>query len=560
MRLPRLARPARARLPHPSRLSASALALIPSVWLLGCAVAPDGADENGADVDETKVDAELTSNTALARTLTFQGKVYVSTTAGDATILAAVRKQTQSAFGALREANVGVHSRELKDVDPKTFSKRAVSVFDASTGKAAGNAVEVTYTYTDDALVPKSMARRSSLSLGLLNGAYESQSSRILKECTSNDAHAQEFESSIWYVFDPSGAACKKAMNAEQAAIDTARAKLAAPKTQITTTEQSRLYLPMTVSLGADKTNKGQSWPEYDRLWSGGVKKGTLVIGMVSGLMADWAAGEKHDTIDDEGYDMWLSGLRVILKSRGFKLTTIEGGTDLTRFTVGTRTVTAAGFDDLLKWELDAVFPAGITTAADKRALRVAVANRLLKRFVTFEAPVSVSIGGAPATNVTVQLNTYFGAETDSAPHKRAIKNSDVFIYNGHSYIGYGPLDPSRFSSSDFPASYQIMFVNGCVSYNYYEKDYVPLKPGGTRNLDLVTNGLESWVNGSGPGVARFVAALIDGKQQSWSSLLKAAEFAPGAYAWGNDALRVVDGELDNVYAPSAKPIVVTAR
>lgn len=56
------------------------------------------------------------------------------------------------------------------------------------------------------------------------------------------------------------------------------------------------------------------------------------------------------------------------------------------------------------------------------------------------------------------------------------------------------------------------------------------------------------------------VATLIDGKQQSWSSLLKAAEFAPGAYAWGNDALRVVDGELDNVYAPSAKPIVVRAR
>jgi hypothetical protein len=29
-------------------------------------------------------------------------------------------------------------------------------------------------------------------------------------------------------------------------------------------------------------------------------------------------------------------------------------------------------------------------------------------------------------------------------------------------------------------------------------------------------------------------------------------------YAWGKDALRVVDGELDNVYVPSKKKIVVT--
>jgi hypothetical protein len=529
----------------------ASLTALPLVAALGCAA-------DGAVDPEVALDEELTSNTALARTLTFQGKVYVSSTASDATIIAAVRKQTQSAFGALREANVGVNSRELKDVDPTQFTKRSVDVYDVTTGTKTGTALEVTYAYTDNAVVPKTMARKSSLSLGLLHGAYESQTSRILKECTSNDAHAQEFASAVWYVFDPSLSACKKAINAEQAAIDTARAKLTAQKTQITTTELNRLYVPMTAKLSGDKTNKGLSYPEYDRLWAGGVQKNKLVIGMVSGLMADWAAGEKHDTIDDEGYDMWMQGLRVLLAARPFKLVSIDGGVDVLRYTVGTKTVTATTFSDLLAWELDGKFPSTITTAADQRALRVAVADRLLKRFVTFEAKVNVSIAGAAATPVTIQLNSYFGAETDSTPHKRAIKTSDVFVYNGHSYIGYGPLDPSRFTSSDFPASYQIMFVNGCVSYNYYEKDYVPLKPGGTRNLDMVTNGLESWVNGSGPAVARFVATLIDGKQQNWSALLKSAEFAPGAYAWGNDALRVVDGELDNLYVPSSKPIAVT--
>ena len=208
--------------------------------------------------------------------------------------------------------------------------------------------------------------------------------------------------------------------------------------------------------------------------------------------------------------------------------------------------------------ELDGTgFPAGLSYG-DRRAFRVAIGDKLVRRWISFEAPVNVSIGGAPAAPVTIVLNTYFGAETDSTPHKRAIKTSDVFIYNGHSYIGYGPLDPSRFSASDFPASYQIMFINGCVSYNYYEKDYVPLKSGGTRNLDLVTNGLESWVNGSGPAMGRFVGAIIDGKQHSYSEILTAAQFTGYGYAWGQDALRAVDGELDNVYSPSKKPIVVT--
>jgi len=77
--------------------------------------------------------------------------------------------------------------------------------------------------------------------------------------------------------------------------------------------------------------------------------------------------------------------------------------------------------------------------------------------------------------------------------------------------------------ASDFPPTYQVLNVNGCVSYNYYEKDYFPLKAGGTKNLDMVTNGLESWVNESGPAMGRFVGAFIDGKQSSYKGILKAA-------------------------------------
>ena len=539
-----------------ARLSIVALPLVALSLGAGCAVSHDGQDES---VDENAVDQELTSNTALARTLNFAGYVYVDAGASDSTILATVRRQTQSAFGALREANVGVNSRELKDVDPKSFIKSKVSVVDTGNPAAAPKPMlRVTYRYTDNAVVPKTMARSSALSLGVLNGNYQWQSDRILKECTNGDKHAVEFQGSIWYVFDPSLSNCKTAITAEQQTIDADKKKLKDVKTLVSLSEVNRLYIPLTMKLVAAKTNTGASYPEYDRLWNGGVQKGKLVIGMVNGLMADWAAGEKHDTIDDEGYDMWFEGLREIFKVRpGFKLVKSDPAADFLTYTAGGVTVKAASFNEVIGWELDGSFPS--TVPADKQHdLRVAIGDKILKHWLTFEVPVQVKIGGGATQTVTIQLNTYFGAETDDTPHKRAVRNSDIFVYNGHSYIGYGPLDPKNFSSSDFPSSYQIMFINGCVSYNYYEADYKPLKVGGTRNLDLVTNGLESWVNGSGPAMGRFVGAIIDSKQNSYSQILKAAEFTGFGYAWGQDALRVVDGELDNVWSPTKTPIVVS--
>jgi len=541
-----------------AKLSPIAVAAALALSALGCeASAP--ATESAA-TDEGAIEEDLTSVTALARQLEFDGAQYVSTGSSDYEILQVLREQTQSAFGALREANCGVNSRELKDLDVKNIKKTVVTVVDTANPKAATKQMtRVTYKYTDTAVFPKTLASRSSLSLGLLAKYDNSQLDRITKECTSGDSHAIEFRNSIWYVFNPSLSKCKTAITAEQKIIDADRAKLTDKTKQVTLSDVNRLYLPMTARLTGDKTNKGTSWPEYNRLWAGGVQKDKVVISMVSGMMADWAAGEKHDTIDDEGYPMFFEGLREIFKARsGFKFVKSEPVEDLTTFTVGKVVVKNVTWDQIMGWQLDAIgWPAGITTPDQKTALRAAVGSKLVKHWLTFEAPVSVAIGKAAARPVTIQLNTYFGAETDPTPHKRAIKQSDVFIYNGHSYIGYGPLDPSNFSAGDFPPSYQILFINGCVSYNYYEKDYIPLKSGGTKNLELVTNGLESWVNGSGPAMGRFVGGLIDGKANNYIQLLTLAQFTGYGYAWGQDALRVVDGELDNVYNPTKTPIVV---
>src|SRR5262249_39066853 len=153
----------------------------------------------------------------------------------------------------------------------------------------------------------------------------------------------------------------------------------------------------------------------------------------------------------------------------------IDPQEDLTTYSVNGNAVSAPnGFFDVLAWEKDqAGWPDGITSDADQRALRSAAGKKLIQHWLSFELPVTVSLRGAAAQPFTVKITTYFGSTSgDATPHKRGIAGSDVFIYNGHSSMGSGPLAPSNYSASDFPASYQILFFDGCLSYNYYEKDF----------------------------------------------------------------------------------------
>ena len=335
----------------------SFLSALVAASAVACAAPTDAAKDGAVQGGEE----DLTSLTARARKLDFAGYVYVDTTASDQDILRAVKHQTQSAFGALRTAKVGVNSRELKDVDARTFLKTTVTVVDKANPGATRKMTKVAYTYKDDALVPIPMATRSAITLALLGNDYASQTAKVLPQCTANDKEANEFVSSIWYVFDPSVSTCKPAMMAEQQIIDADRRGLAAG--QVPASEVNRLYLPMQANLKPASTMAtAVKYPEYDRLYSGGVEQGKLVIGMVSGLMANWAAGEHHDTFEDEGYTMWYQGLREVFTARpGFKLTSTDPQANLLSYTVGTQAVTFASFDDVIAFELDNKNPAGIT-------------------------------------------------------------------------------------------------------------------------------------------------------------------------------------------------------
>ncbi|NOU32572.1 MAG: hypothetical protein HOO96_32105 [Polyangiaceae bacterium] len=517
--------------------------LLRVLLVAGIAVAPACA----ADATSDEAEDDLTSLTARSRDLTFDAYVYVAEGASDDVILAAVRGSTQTAFGALRTAQVAVNSRELKDVNPATFKKTPVKVVDPRVpGDPGKGMVRVAYRYTDRSVVPVSMKERTSLPSAVMTGGYRTEQRLILEQCSANDAEAQSMSSMLWYVFNPSLAACQKQIQAERAKIDADQASVGPDAVPLS--EAQRLFIPTTVSLGADRTKRGETYPEYDRLYAGGVRSDALVVGLVYGTLDHGGADETQDS----GFNEFADTLRQAFKGHNFGLVKSEPSEDFGSVTLASgKNVSFQGVPAWVDWKHGVGFPVGLSLD-EKKELLTTVSKRILRHWLTFEAPITVQTGTSPARNVTLTIQAYFGAGTSAEPHKRGIKTSDVFLYNGHSYIGYGPLDPSNFTASDFPSTYQLLFIDGCVSYNYYEKDYIPLKAGKTKALDLITNGMETPQLRSGEALGKFVAALLDGKQESYRALLSAAS--------DTDQLRVVDGELDNRYRPVKTPIVVTNR
>ena len=527
-------------------------ALLVSLLATTAACTADSGDA-GTPGDED----DLTSINARSRTLEFVATVYVDAKASDSDILSAVRSQSQTAFGPMRTTEIAVNSRELKEVDPGTFVKRLVKVVDPNVAADLGkDMLEVKYTYKDNAVVGLRYSRRTTASLAVMSPNYRNQTDRILKECTRNDSEAQEFASSIWYVFEPSFGGCQATMQAEQAKIDADRKLLKDKLRQVTKSDAERLYLPITAKLGADKTNKGKSYPEYTRLYGGGVQPNKLVVSLIFGNIDHIASATGPS--GDFNWGELMTTLEEVQETGGvLKQVPVPGqpDVDLAHFTLKSgKKVDNASFKDLVSLHSGKT---GLTIPfADKTDLERQFSERLFKKWIGVERTVSVKTGAEPARNVAVQFYVYFGVESESAPHHFATKNSDVFLYNGHSQIGFGPLDPRNFTASDFSKSYQILWIDGCVSYNYYEKDYIPLKEGGTKNLDLITNAVESPSFRSGHAMGQWLNTLLNGKGASYRDLLLAARDTDGP----GESLRVVDGEVDNDFTPEKFPMTVTPR
>lgn len=510
--------------------------------LAACSSSGEGADTAGEEDD-------LTSLTARQRKLVFEGMVYVDANANDDAILAVARQQAQTLFGPLLAQEVAVQSRELQNVDPRSFKKRNVKVIDATNASDAGkDMIEVRYRYTDNAVVPVAMSRKTSLSLAVLGQGAEPKTMEIVEHCTKNDheARSDARDGLLWYDFDPSRASCRRQIESEQRTIDE-HAELLADRGDdvVPLSRANRVYLPVTVGLSrSDENATRATYPEYDRLFSGGAEPGVLTVAIVNGRLA-----KKHeaDPKKDGGYYEWMAALDVIFTEHpDFELVKVEPNADIRRVSAGGATYDVS-FEDFIQWTVyGRGWPQGMPASA-RDEISTKVAKLLDNRWVTFEKKVKVQIGDAAPKDLTMRIETMFGADEDAAPHQRAVKRGDVVLYNGHSYIGYGPLDPDNFRPESFSPGYQILFFDSCVSYNYYEKDFFLLKPNGSKDLDMITNGLEApeWMSGESQG--KFVAKLLSGSMPSYQTLLEQAK--------ETDSLRVVDGEIDNRWDPRRTPV-----
>jgi hypothetical protein len=102
------------------------------------------------------------------------------------------------------------------------------------------------------------------------------------------------------------------------------------------------------------------------------------------------------------------------------------------------------------------------------------------------------------------------------------------------------------------------MMVNSCVSYNYYNTGFQALHPGGTRNLDMVVNGLEA-LSDDGHSVSTLITSLVSGQQLNWAQVMsRMVANIPALGLEDYDPLRVVDGETDNTYTPTRTPMTIT--
>ncbi len=513
----------------------------------GCA--PE--DTSGADAVDPD---EITGQNAVGRTMTMTGHVLVSPTASESTIVEAVRRQTRTVFGPLRSINASLDDREVRTIDARTFVREMVQVVDTENPSAAPRPMlRVRYTYTGRGVVHKSMASRRSLSSTTLFGDYYGQATEIIAQCT-DDPHAREFGASgLWYMFNPTVSGCASRIRAEVSAIDGATRKLSDRRTQVSAVEAARRFLPVTIKLEAIRGARTTTYPEYDHLL--GARDPSKREAHVYAFLG--VIGDREDDPTDDGYREMFYFLRNVLRAYpNARFDAPSPTANLLDIRVNGAAVPNATHANVIEQAL---------SSASSLDLRRAILGVWKRRTINLTVPLTVTVNGA-SRPFDLRVHAYYGDEGGAFSgearqrYVSAWRDADVFIYSGHSHLGSGPLDPSNYRASDFPDRYQIMLINSCVSFNYYNRDFYPLHPGGSAKLDMVVNGIEAYSD-NGHAISSLVTTLFNGQQQNWRGVLGAmVANEPSIGLYDYDPMRVVDGETDNAFSPSTTRITLAPR
>jgi hypothetical protein len=521
-----------------ARFGATALAGLLTLGGAGCAVDPTAGGEEETETDPD----EIVGANAVGRNMEVQGYVLVRAGASDREITEAVRSQVRVLFGATKAIQIGLSDRDARTIDPTTFRRDTVAVVDPANPSApAQQMLRVRYTYRDRAVVVKSLASRRAIGITTLFGNYTAYAQDVIRDCQSE--HQDWGASGIWYNFEPTLASCQRAITDETNRVNASRRNLSDPDHQVTVAEVNRRFLPVTMRLTAI-TSPRVAYPEYHRLF----EDDRFVAYSFFGI-------DKEDDPNDYGARNYFSFLRTMLQSQlNLRVTGVSDGANLLNVQWQGRAVQNVTYDRIIGWVLDnRDYPTEVSYA-DRNAFRLQLLRQWRDHFVTLGMNANVSINGS-AHAVAIEIRTYYGNEEGAASYAavrryaQAFGDADVFQYTGHSHLGAGPLDARNYHAENFPSRYQIMMVNSCVSFNYYNQ-FFALHPGGTANLDTVTNGLPVYLEGSGVSSARFINALIDGRFRSYADILTSMKID---LPWerGHDANRVADGETDNQFSPT---------
>lgn len=207
------------------------------------------------------------------------------------------------------------------------------------------------------------------------------------------------------------------------------------------------------------KTNSQQTYPEYERLVD---SNGTVKISLLMG-MDEPENGKDPNKSSDTNADNFRQIKEALIR-------------------IGYKNEKASSE------ELSAILPEGTKAYVENFTKEITKDGRKIRLLVQiFFGPSGID-------------------EESTAFHymlKDALENSSIMIYDGHSGLG-GHLDLASIEETEgFKIKpnknrYQIYFFNSCSSYSYYNTMFFERKktakdPKGTKNLDILTNGLATY-------------------------------------------------------------------
>jgi len=531
------------------------LALLLALGLsVGCAVSSSNEGEGPAAGSED----ELTGTSSVERAIHFEGWVYVAPGADDATIGTAIARQVKTGIGALRATKVSLNDRGARaNLVPSKWVRESLTVLDPKTPSAVGTPIlRVRYRYDDRVVVTRALSSRSTVELTMLADDYGKHDAPLKTDCTDDPTTDTD---SLWYHYMPQKTACRARITKESDAIRQETIALGKAAGRIGPTEASRWFMPVVAKLDPPKAPAQSYSPEYDRLYGLGTDKSQLVVYAFTGVDAN------GDDPDDALAQEHMKLLRTMLRAQpNFRPVRTDPFVWLLDFFVDGKKLEGVTYDQMFTWVIDRKgYPTEVGSDAGKIAdLRKQAIRKFAERWVYWDLPIQVN-----DKTMMVEVRSFWGFE-DGSPDARqhaqwryleAFWHGDVFLYNGHSHFGHGPLEPTLYSASNFNDRYQLMLVNSCISFNYYQKDFIDMKPGGSKNLDMIVNGLPSYVLDSGIATGRLLSGIIEGKK-TYVELLTSMQLD---YPWGEkayDPMRVADGELDNQYSAAKTKITVTPR